>query len=46
MVQGLGLCTSTARGPGLIPDWGTKMPHATIMTKKKKKERKKNMSKS
>ena len=23
MVQWLGLCASTARGPGLIPGWGT-----------------------
>ena len=46
MVQWLGLCTSTARGPASIPDWGTKMPRATLMAKEKKKERKKHMSKS
>ena len=28
-VQWLGLCTSTAGGPGSIPGWGAKIPHAT-----------------
>ena len=28
MVQWLRLCVSTARGTGLIPGWGTKVPHA------------------
>lgn len=28
VVQGLRLCTSTARGTGLIPDWGTRILHA------------------
>ena len=47
MDQWLGLCASTSRGPGSIPGWGTKMPHATFMAKKKRrKEKKKNMSKS
>ena len=27
-VQWFKLCTSTARGMGLIPGWGTKIPHA------------------
>ena len=27
-VQWLQLCTSTAGGAGLIPGWGTKIPHA------------------
>ena len=37
MVQWLGLCISTARGPGSIPGVGTKVPQA------KKKERKKSI---
>ena len=28
VVQWLGLCASTARGTGSIPDRGTKIPHA------------------
>ena len=28
-VQWLRLCISTAGGTGLIPDWGTRIPHAT-----------------
>ena len=31
MVQWLGLCTSTAGGVGLIPDWGTKIPQAMCL---------------
>ena len=27
-VQWLGLCTFTVKGPGSIPDQGTKIPHA------------------
>ena len=29
VVQWLGLSTFTAMDPGLIPDWGTKMPQAS-----------------
>ena len=29
VVQWLELCTSTAGGTGLIPGWGTKIPHST-----------------
>ena len=29
-------CTSTARGGGLIPGWGTKIPHATWYSQKEK----------
>ena len=29
VVQWLGLCTSTAKGTGLIPGGGTKIPYAT-----------------
>ena len=36
-VQRLGLHASTARGMGLIPGWGTKMPHAMQHRQKKKK---------
>ena len=39
MVQWLELHAFTAVGTGLIPDQGTKIPHA-IQQKKKKKERK------
>ena len=41
MVQWLGFCTPTARGQGLIPDWGTKIPQATYGKKKKKRRRRK-----
>ena len=37
MVQWLGFCTSTAGGMGLIPIWRTKIPHAVVLSKKKKK---------
>ena len=36
-VQRLRLHTFTAGGMGLIPGWGTKIPHATRCSKKKKK---------
>ena len=36
MVQWLGLHTSTARGTGSIPGWGTKILHAAWSKKKKK----------
>ena len=36
-VQGLRLCTSNTGGVGLIPGWGTKIPHSS--QKKKKKEK-------
>ena len=39
------LCASTARGVGLSPDWGTKIPHAMHCDqKKKKREREKDNS--
>ena len=31
MVQWLILCTFSAEDMGLIPDWGTKIPHAMIL---------------
>ena len=30
-VQWVGLCTLTAKGAGLIPGWGTKIPQATCV---------------
>ena len=36
VVQWLELCTSTAGGTGLIPGWGTKIPHSTWCSQKKK----------
>ena len=41
MVQWLELNDSTAGGPGSIPGWGTKIPHALQPKKKKKKTMKK-----
>ena len=38
-VQRLGLCTSTAGGPGSIPGWGTKIPQAARRGQKKEKEK-------
>ena len=35
LVQWLGLQASTAEGTGLIPGWGTKIPHATWHGQKK-----------
>ena len=35
VVQWLRLCTSIARGVGLIPGWGTKVPHAAAKKIKK-----------
>ena len=43
MVQWLGLCSSTAEGPGLFPDWGAKIPEASQCSQKKKKRPNKNM---
>ena len=37
-VQWLRLCTSNAGGAGLIPGWGTKIPHATWYGQKLKKK--------
>ena len=37
-VQRLGLCTLSAKGPGSIPGWGTKIPQATKQGQKKKKK--------
>ena len=34
VIQGLRLCASTAGGAGLIPGWGTKIPHAARCCKK------------
>ena len=36
MVQWLGLCAFTARCPGSIPGWGTKIPQAAWWSQKKK----------
>ena len=38
MVQWLRLCTSGAEGMGLIPSWGSKIPHAVQWQKKVKKK--------
>ena len=40
VVQWLRLCTSNAGGAGLIPGQGTKIPHAVVCSKKKKKKTK------
>ena len=37
-VQWLGLGAFTAKGPGSIPGWGTKIPEATWGDQKKKKK--------
>ena len=37
MVQGLGIPTSTAGGPGPSPGWGTKIPQAKCYNQKKLK---------
>ena len=37
VVQWIGLGALTARGPGLIPGWGTKVPHAAWRSQKIKK---------
>ena len=39
VVQWLRLCASMAGGTGLIPGWGTKIPHAAWHSQKKKKIR-------
>ena len=39
-VQWMGLLTSTAGGPGLIPGRGTKIPHAAQCSQKKKRREK------
>ena len=36
-VQWLRFCASTAEGAGLIPSWGTKIPHAVHHSQKRKK---------
>ena len=41
MVQWLGLCVSTARGPGSIPDLRTGLLHVVQPKKKKKSRRRK-----
>ena len=38
MVQWLKLCTSTAEGMGLIPCWGTKIPHEAQHGQKEEKK--------
>ena len=49
VVEGLRLHDSTARGKGLIPSWGTKIPQAALLGQKKtkkttnRKERKKRL---
>ena len=40
VVQWLGLCALTAKGPGSIPSWGTKIQHPTRCVVQNKKERK------
>ena len=37
-VQWLRLCASTAGSTGLIPGWGTKIPHAARCGQKKRKQ--------
>ena len=39
LVQWLRLCASTAGGTGSIPEWGTKIPHATQCSQKKREVR-------
>ena len=39
VVQWLRLCTSTAGGVDLIPDWGTKIPPTMQSSQKKKKNK-------
>ena len=39
MVQGLGICTFTAKGPGSIPGWGTKISQATRHGQEKQKSK-------
>ena len=41
MVQQLRVCTSTEEGEGLLPGWGTKIPHVTGHGQKLKKKKKK-----
>ena len=43
VVQWLGLSAPTARGPGSVLDWGTKIPQALWLSKKKKKKEKNNL---
>ena len=33
----MGLCASNVWGPGLIPGWGTRIPHASWVAKKMNK---------
>ena len=37
-VQWLGLCALTAKGPGLVPGWGTRIPRAAQCGQKKNKK--------
>ena len=41
VVQWLRLCTYNAGCTGSVPDWGTKIPHASGHGQKKKKKKKK-----
>ena len=41
MVQQLRVCASTEGGEGLLPGWGTKIPHVTGHGQKLKKKKKK-----
>ena len=43
VVQWLGLSAPTARGPGSVLGWGTKIPQALWLSKKKKKTEKNNL---
>ena len=38
VVQWFGLNTSTAGGPGLIPSWGTEIPHVCSTAEKRKRK--------
>ena len=46
VVQWLRLCASTSWGTGLIPGWGTKIPHAERCSQKLKTKKQKNKSAS
>ena len=35
----LGLCAFTAKGPGSIPGWGTKIPQASWLNPRKQKQK-------
>ena len=45
VVEWLGLCTSNVEAMGLVPGWGTRIPHALSCGQnlKRKKEKEKNL---